>query len=124
MPRLRFALATVVSAVLVVGLSACSPGKLDISNVAGIIDTRPKAEFFKEHLVGSINIDYSTGDFIALTTDLPKNAKYLVYGSTDEQATAAVQAMFNRGYADVTNLGTYQNAVEMIDLPVIHDSKE
>jgi len=124
MPKLRFALATVISAVLVVGLSACSPGKLDISNVAGIIDTRPKAEFFKEHLVGSINIDYSTGDFIALTTDLPKNAKYLVYGSTDEQATAAVQAMFNRGYADVTNLGTYQNAVEMIDLPVIHDSKE
>jgi len=92
--------------------------------VAGIIDTRPYADYYKEHIVGSINIDYSTGDFIALTTPLPKDGKYIIFGSSDDEATSAAQAMFNRGYVAVTNVGTYDNAKTVIDLPLVKNSNK
>lgn len=122
MQKLRFALSTLIAGVLVLGLAACAPAKIDMTNVTGIIDTRPSAEFYKEHIIGATNIDYSTGDFIALTSPYVKTGKYLVYGSTAEEATAAVQAMFDRGFVDVTNVGDYANAKSLIPLTVVKDS--
>ena len=124
MQKLRFALSAVIATAIVLSVAACAPAKLDITNVAGIIDTRPFAEYYKEHIVGSLNIDYSTGDFIALTTPLPKDGKYVIYGASDDEATAAAQAMFNRGYVDVTNVGTYENAKTVIDLPLVKNSNK
>ena len=45
MTKFKFALASLFAVVLVLGVSACSPGKLDVSDVTAIIDTRTTENF-------------------------------------------------------------------------------
>ena len=118
MKKLRFSLAAAIALVLAVSVAACSPGKMDISNVTMIIDIRPKAEYDKSHIVTAVNIDYSTGDFLALATPLQKNGKYLLYGTNDEEVIAAINLMLNRGFPDVTNIGDFKHAQEILPLGV------
>lgn len=118
MKKLRFSLAAVLATVLVLSVSSCSPGKMDVSNVTAIIDTRPKAVYDKSHIVSAINIDYSSQDFLAFTTPLPRNGKYLLYGTNDAEVIAAINLMLNRGFPDVTNIGDFKSAQEILPLGV------
>jgi rhodanese-related sulfurtransferase len=118
MVKLR-ALATAVLAVsLVAGLAGCAPAKLDVSNVAAIIDLRTPAEFATSHITGATNIDYTSGGFFADASVLKKTEKYYVYGKTSDQASEGTQSLHALGITDVTNLGSFEDAQSVLPLGV------
>ena len=118
MNKFKTLFSAVLAMTLVAGLTACSPIKMDITGVAAIIDTRSPEEFAKSHIVGAINNPYATGDFMANATPLSSKAKYLIYGTTEEEVANACKILFNRGFIDVTNLGDFENAKRILPLGV------
>ncbi len=118
MTKFKALFTAVLAMTLVAGLTSCSPGKLDIEGVAAIIDTRSAEDFAKGHIVGAVNKTYATGDFIANSTDMVKNGKYYIYGTTEEEVGLACQELFDRGYTNLTNLGDYENAQRILPLGV------
>lgn len=118
MTKFKFALASIFAVVLVLGVSACSPGKLDVSDVTGIIDTRTKESFEISHIVGAVNVEYSTGNFIVAATAISRSGKYLVYGTTETEAGEALQDMLDLGFRNVINLGSFEDAQRVLPLGV------
>ncbi len=108
----------VLAVSLVAGLSACAPAKLDVSDVAAIIDLRSPEDFAISHITGATNIDYNSGGFFADASVLKKTEKYYVYGLTTEQATEGTQSIIALGITNVTNLGTFEDAQSVLPLGV------
>lgn len=118
MTKLRMVFTAVLAVSLVSGLSACAPAKLDVSDVAAIIDLRSPEDFAISHIAGAINIDYNSGGFFADASVLKKTEKYYVYGLTTEQATEGAQDIIALGIPNVTNLGTFEDAQNVLPLGV------
>ena len=118
MTKFKFALASIFAVVLVLGVSACSPGKLDVSDVTGIVDTRSADSFATSHIVGSVNVAYQGGDFIVNVRELGKSGKYYVYGVDETEAGNAVGEMLNFGFKNVINLGSFEDAQRVLPLGV------
>ena len=118
MTKFKFALASIFAVVLVLGVSACSPGKLDVTNVKAIIDTRTPEEFATSHIVGSINIDYSKGSYLADVSMMDRQGKYYIYGPSETQAGEAITEMFSLGFTDLVNLGSFEDAQRILPLGV------
>ncbi|MEY2816468.1 MAG: hypothetical protein RJA78_1044 [Actinomycetota bacterium] len=118
MSRVRNSFTAVLAVSLIAGLAGCAPAKLDVSDVAGIIDVRTPAEFRKSHIAGAINIDYSSLDFLANSTSLIKTDKYLVYGENSDQATAAAADLISIGISDITNLGSLEDALNVLPIGI------
>ncbi len=116
MKILKALVAPVLAISLTSGLSGCAPAKLDVSDVAGIIDVRTPEAFAESHITGAINIDYSSGDFLANSTSLRKTDKYFVYGESSEQASEASADLISIGVSDVTNLGSFADAQSVLPL--------
>jgi rhodanese-related sulfurtransferase len=118
MVKLRTLFTAVLAVSLVAGLAGCAPAKLDVSNVAAIIDLRTPAEFATSHITGATNIDYASGGFFADASVLKKTEKYYVYGSTTSQAEEGTASLKALGIADVTNLGSFEDAQGVLPLGV------
>jgi rhodanese-related sulfurtransferase len=118
MVKLRVLFTAVLAVSLVAGLSGCAPAKLDVSDVAAIIDLRTPAEFATSHITGARNIDYASGGFYADASVLKKTEKYFVYGKTADQATEGTQSLHALGISDVTNLGSFEDAQGLLPLGV------
>jgi rhodanese-related sulfurtransferase len=118
MTKFKFALASIFAVVLVLGLSACSPGKLDVSDVTAVVDTRAADSFATSHIVGSVNVVYEGGDFIVNVTELGKSGKYYVYGANETEAGKAVGDMLSVGFSNVINLGSFEDAQRVLPLGV------
>lgn len=118
MTKLRVLFAAVFAVSLVAGLAACAPAKLDVSNVAAIIDIRTPEEFAASHITGSINIDFASGGFFADATVLKKTEKYYIYGKTSAQAAEGTASLLALGINDVTNLGSFEDAQGVLPLGV------
>ena len=118
MTKFKFALASIFAVVLVLGVSACSPGKLDVTDVKAIIDIRTPEEFATSHIVGSINVDYSKGGYLADVSLLERQAKYYIYGSSETQAGEAITEMFSLGFTNLVNVGSFDDAQRILPLGV------
>jgi len=118
MTKFKFALASIFAVVLVLGVSACSPGKLDVSDVTAIVDTRAADRFATSHIVGSVNVVYEGGDFIVNVAELGKSGKYYVYGANETEAGKAVGDMLSVGFSNVINLGSFEDAQRVLPLGV------
>ncbi|MBJ7280346.1 MAG: rhodanese-like domain-containing protein [Rhodoluna sp.] len=118
MTKLRILFTAVLAVSLVAGLSACAPAKLDVSDVAAIIDIRSPEDFAASHITGATNIDYNSGGFFAYASVLKKTEKYYVYGKTSEQATEGTQSIRALGISNVTNLGSFEDAQGVLPLGV------
>lgn len=118
MKKLRLAFIATLAALLVASLAACSPGKLDVSNVTAIIDTRAASEFEKGHIVGAINMDYSAGDFSTKATSQLRNGVYYLYGTSEQEVVQAIEDMRLLGFFNVTNLGSFEDAQRILPLGV------
>lgn len=116
MGRVRSLFTAVLAVSLVAGLAGCAPAKLDVSDVAGIIDVRSRESFADSHITGAINIDYSSADFLANSTSLRKTDKYFVYGESSEQAGEASADLISIGVSDITNLGSFEDALNVLPL--------
>ena len=118
MTKFKFALASIFAVVLVLGVSACSPGKLDVSDVTAIVDTRSADSFAASHIVGSVNVAYQGGDFIVNVSELGKSGKYFVYGVDETEAGNAMGEMLSLGFKNVINLGSFEDAQRVLPLGV------
>ena len=65
-----------------------------------------------------MNVDYSTGDYMAAVTSLKKQGKYYVYGTTEAEAGLATKDMLGLGFTNVTNLGSFEDAQRVLPLGV------
>jgi rhodanese-related sulfurtransferase len=118
MKKLQVAIATLLAVVLVSSVSACAPGKLSMDNVTAIIDIRTSEEFNKSHIVGAVNIDMTLGDFIVTVASIEKVGATYVYGDDQVLVDKAVGYMRDMGYPNVVNLGTFEDAQELLPLGV------
>jgi len=118
MSRVRNLLTAVLAVSLIAGLAGCAPAKLDVSDVAGIIDVRTPEEFAVSHITGSINISYTDSNFLANSTALRKTDKFYLYGSTSTQADEAARDLISLGITDLTNLGSFEDAQSILPLGV------
>jgi rhodanese-related sulfurtransferase len=106
-------------AVLIATLvSACSPGKLDVSNVTAIIDVRAEADFNTSHIVGAINNDFYEPGFSTRATSLIRSGVYYLYGDDEKQVIQAIEEMRLLGFANLTNLGSFEEAQQLLPLGV------
>ncbi len=115
--RAFVALALAFTATL--GLSACATEKVDMSNVAAVIDVRTPVEFTSGHLEGALNFDIQGMKFSEQIATLDPNATYLVYCRSGSRAAAAVDAMKSIGIDNVTNLGSVNDALSATDLALV-----
>jgi rhodanese-related sulfurtransferase len=118
MKRLKLVFAAVVAASLVAGLTSCAPVKLDVSDVSAIVDLRTAEEFEKSHIVGAINIDFAAGGFAAEASSLRRNGKYYMYGKDEAQVSSAMDELNMMGFVNVTNIGSFEDAVRLLPLGV------
>ncbi len=118
MTKFKFALASIFALVLVLGVSACSPGKLDVTDVKAIIDIRTPEDFAPSHIVGSINFDFERGDYLANVSLFERGGKYYLYGASEEQSANAMNEMFSLGFTNVVNLGSFEDAQRVLPLGI------
>jgi rhodanese-related sulfurtransferase len=118
MTKLRILFTAIIAVSLVTGLSACAAAKLDVNDVAAIIDLRTPEDFAVAHITGATNIDYNSGGFFADASVLKKTEKYYVYGLTNDQATEGTKSLIALGISNVTNLGTFEDAQGVLPLGV------
>jgi rhodanese-related sulfurtransferase len=118
MTKFKFALASIFAFVLVLGVSACSPGTLEVSDVTAIIDTRAAESFATSHIVGSANVPYEGGGFFVNVSEFGKSGKYYVYGADETEAGKAMGDMLSLGFTNVINLGSFKDAQRVLPLGV------
>lgn len=89
-------------------------GKVQSAFITGssedqLIDVREFSEYQKEHLSGAVNIPLSQiRDFDI--TELAEDQKILVYCQTGSRADIAVTMLRQRGFKNVSNLGSLDSA--------------
>lgn len=118
MIKFRGLVSIIFAVTIVSGLSGCAPAKLDVSDVAAIIDLRTPEQFAKSHITGAINIDYASGGFFAEASVLKKTEKYYLYGETAGQAQEGTASLMALGISDATNLGSFEDAQNVLPLGV------
>jgi phage shock protein E len=118
MKKLQASLAALIAVVLLTSVSACAPGKLSMDNVTAIIDVRTAEEFEKSHIIGAVNVDIELGDFIITVVSIKKEGAIYLYGKSEEQVGLAVQYMRDLGYPNVVNLGSFEDAQNVLPLGV------
>ncbi len=83
-----------------------------VGDGATLIDVRSAAEFDEGHLEGAINISVES---IAtkIEQEIPdKNTKIVLYCRSGNRSATAAEALINKGYTNVYDLGGMSNCVE------------
>ncbi len=69
-----------------------------------VLDVRTPEEFGSGHIDGAINIDYNTGGFRTLISDLDKTGTYLVYCRTGRRSGGATKVMKDLGFVSIVRM--------------------
>ena len=87
----------------------CNEAKELVKEGAILIDVREQDEYNQEHLNGAINISYTIiGDKISeITSDLDK--KIIVYCRSGARSNKAANALIDKGYKNIYDLGGINN---------------
>lgn len=84
-----------------------------------VIDVRTPGEFAEGHLAGAINLDVESGAFEQGLSELDPSQSYIVYCRSGRRSAIATALMADRGFADVADLGSLEQAAEATGLPVV-----
>lgn len=84
-----------------------------------ILDVRTPQEYAQGHLEGARLVDYNAGEVDAEIPNLDPEAQYLVYCHAGIRAGMTTAQMRMAGFADVTSLGTLEDAAEATGLPIV-----
>lgn len=117
-----------VAAVVMGGCSGVSSDAAD-SEVAEaattldaiIIDVRTPEEFAAGHLDGAMLIDIKDASFDAKIAALDPNAEYIVYCRSGNRSAQAVARMREAGIANITDLGSLENASDKTGVAIVAD---
>ena len=69
-----------------------------------VLDVRTPEEFGSGHVDGAINIDYNSGGFKTLISELDKTRTYLVYCRTGKRSGRATKVMKDLGFASIVRM--------------------
>jgi phage shock protein E len=84
-----------------------------------VIDVRTEAEWAAGHIEGAILIPHELiGERITKVTD-DKKAKIDLYCRSGRRSGIALEVLKKAGYEDVTNLGTMENAADILKRPIV-----
>ncbi len=84
-----------------------------------VIDVRTPGEFAEGHLDGALNLDVESGAFEQGLSELDPTQSYIVYCRSGRRSAIATALMAERGFADVADLGSLEQAAEATGLPVV-----
>ena len=87
------------------------------ANELTIIDVRTPQEFLLGHIEGSENIEWQEISSIENITD--KDKKIFLYCRSGNRSQKATNILLDIGYKDVTNLGSLQDASELLKRKII-----
>jgi len=86
-----------------------------------VIDVRTPEEFSQGHLDGAVNLDVEGGAFEQGLTELDPAGSYIVYCRSGRRSAHAAALMAERGFADVVDLGSLEQAASATGLPLVTD---
>jgi hypothetical protein len=69
-------------------------------------------------MAGAINIGYVSGSFIGKIIFQSRKGVYYLYGTTPDEAGQARNDMLSLGFKNVTNLGNFKDAQDVLPLGV------
>lgn len=104
-------------------LSSCSGSTaeaVEVTDKTIILDVRTPGEYAEGHLDGAKLVDFNGGQFQALLPDLDPNAEYLVYCRSGNRSGQAVAMMKERGFSNVTDLGSLGDAADATGLAIVN----
>ena len=84
-----------------------------------IIDVRTPAEFAEGHLEGAVNHNVEDGTLAAALAGLDPAGEYVVYCRSGRRSAIAVAQMADAGFANVTDLGSVEEAASATGLAVV-----
>jgi rhodanese-related sulfurtransferase len=86
---------------------------------AMIIDVRTPEEFAAGHLDGAVLIDIKDASFDSKIAELDTEAEYVIYCRSGNRSAQAVERMRAAGFANLTDLGSLENASEVSGIGVV-----
>ncbi|MDO5035203.1 MAG: rhodanese-like domain-containing protein [Actinomycetaceae bacterium] len=87
--------------------------------MATIIDVRTPEEFQEGHLEGALNIDIQDPGFAAAIDELDPEGSYDIYCRSGNRAGQAIEYMKQKGFTNVRNLGSVEQASEELGVSVV-----
>lgn len=84
-----------------------------------IIDVRTPEEFAAGHLDGAVLIDIKDDSFDSKIAALDPNANYIVYCRSGNRSAQAVTRMREAGIANITDLGSLENASNVSGVAIV-----
>ena len=87
------------------------------ANELTIIDVRTPEEFMSGHIEGSKNIEWQ--EISSIENIIDKNKKIFLYCRSGNRSQKATNILLDIGYKDVTNLGSLQDASELLKRKII-----
>ena len=82
-----------------------------------IIDVRTSKEFQSGHLEKSINIEWQ--DILSISSNTEKSKKIYLYCRSGNRSQKANEILIDAGFIDVENLGSLEQASEILNLKII-----
>jgi phage shock protein E len=82
-----------------------------------IIDVRTPEEFQSARLNKAINIEWQ--NILSIQKNINKTEKIYLYCRSGNRSQKATEILVDAGYVDVENLGSLQQASEMLKLKII-----
>lgn len=101
--------------VLLMTLAACtapSTAAVTVGPDTIVLDVRTPQEHAEGHLEGAQLLDLSGGQFAAALPGLDPQAEYVVYCRSGNRSGQAVALMEEAGFANVTDLGSLEDAAD------------
>ena len=84
-----------------------------------VIDVRTPTEYNEGHLEGAVNLDVKAPDFLILLGQLPTDGDYIVYCKSGNRSAQATQVMTTKGFTNVTDAGSMQEASSATGIPIV-----
>lgn len=119
MKKIRILLAAIFAVSMVAGLTACTTENSAKVAAGIILDVRTAEEYLAGHLEGAVNIDVESEDFEQLVSQLDPAGEYQLYCRSGRRSAIAKQKMLDLGFANVTDLGSLEEASEATGITVI-----
>jgi len=90
-----------------------------MSGARKIIDVRTAEEFAEAHVESAVNLNVEDGTLETALAGMDPSASYVVYCRSGRRSAIAAQLMADRGFGDITDLGTLENAAAVLGAAVV-----
>ena len=91
----------------------------DIQRTAVVIDVRTEAEWNEGHLEGAILIPHDRIEAGIKSAVGDRKTKIYLYCRSGRRTGIAFDVLQNAGYRDIINLGTVENAANVLNRPIV-----